>query len=333
MLFFVICACFALFPERVLCGAQSGLALCINSLIPSLLPFMIVSSCIIAGGFSRPLGAVLSKILTPITGISPSGCICLVTGLLGGYGTGARAVFESYRKNYITKKEAESLMAFCNNTGPLFVLGTVGIGFFMSRGTGAMLLLVQIITVLICARIFSGDIKYEKSILKEEWCSYKKNMPPMGTLISKCAIECGSAIVTACVFVITFSAILEILPYGSHSLLAGFLEVTRGSSELSRMGTKALPFVSACLYWGGMSVHLQANALTEGVFSMRKYYIGKITGCMISFLITKLALGDINILFLCCVLAAAAAMIVFSIRLVFFPKRTQQCVFRQQRHS
>ena len=60
MLFFVICACFALFPAQVLAGAQSGLALCINAVIPSLLPFMLFSACIIKSNFSRPLGALLS---------------------------------------------------------------------------------------------------------------------------------------------------------------------------------------------------------------------------------------------------------------------------------
>lgn len=333
MLFFVVCACFALFPEKVLCGAQNGLALCINSLIPSLLPFMIVSSAIIKSGFSRPLGAALSKIITPFTRISPCGCICLITGLLGGYGTGARAIYESYRENYITKKEAESLLAFCNNAGPLFILGTVGIGFFMNKGIGAMLLAIQVVTVIICAIIFGEKKKGEKSIIKNEWHLYKKNKPPMGALISRCAIESGSAIVTACVFVITFGAILEILPFGSHRFLAGFLEVTRGTMEMSRIGTRALPFVSAFLYWGGMSVHFQANALTEGVFSMKKYYIGKITGCIIAFLFTMLIGSDINILFLCCIAFFAVVMIILTIKTIFFPKCIQPRVFRQQRHS
>ena len=103
MLFFVVCACFALFPDKVLSGAQNGLALCINAVIPSLLPFMLVSSCIIKSGFSVPLGRFTGKILTPLTGISEDGCICFITGLLGGYGAGARAVYESYAAKRISK--------------------------------------------------------------------------------------------------------------------------------------------------------------------------------------------------------------------------------------
>ena len=121
MLFFVICSAFALFPEQVLCGAQNGLALCINAVIPSLLPFMLVSSCIIKSKFSRPLGAVLERVLGTLTGMSSAGCVCFITGILGGYGAGARSVVESYREKQISKKEAQRLLAFCNNAGPLFI--------------------------------------------------------------------------------------------------------------------------------------------------------------------------------------------------------------------
>lgn len=333
MLFFVICACFALFPAEVVNGAQSGLALCINALIPSLLPFMVISSCIIASGFSRPLGALLSKILTPITGISSAGCVCLVTGLIGGYGTGARAVLESYKKNYITKEESEKLLAFCNNAGPLFIMGTVGISFFSSKSIGLMLFTVQIITALICARVFGGNCADEKMSVPQIWSDYKKNKPSMGGLVSRAAIESGYAIVTACVFVITFSAILEIIPLGSYGALSGIIEVTRGCGEASRMGTKALPFVSALLYWGGISVHFQANALTEGNFSMKKYYTGKIIGCMVAYLVTSIVCSDLNILMATGIVVIAATLIFIIIKRLFFSKYVLPHVFRPRRHS
>ncbi|MBE7055120.1 MAG: hypothetical protein E7392_03280 [Ruminococcaceae bacterium] len=333
MLFFVICACFALFPAQVLAGAQSGLALCINAVIPSLLPFMLFSACIIKSNFSRPLGAALSKVLSPITGMSPDGCVCFITGLLGGYGAGARAVLESYNENHISEEEAQRLLAFCNNAGPLFIMGTVGVGFFSSKSVGAMLFFVQVVTAIICARIFSGDFKKRNISVKEEWDFYKKNKPPIGGLITKSAIESGSAIITACVFVIAFSAILEILPFGSYSLLTGVLEVTRGTAEMSRQGMSTLPVVSAILSWGGMSVHFQANALCDGKFRMNTYYVGKILASMISFLITKLVCGDTNIFLLTAVLIIALLLIGAVVRFLFSPKFARQHVFRQRRHS
>lgn len=333
MLFFVVCACFALYPEAVLYGAQSGLALCINAVIPSLLPFMVVSACIIKSGFSHPLGAALGKVLSPLTGMSQNGTVCFITGLVGGYGAGARAALESYNAGQITKAEAERLLAFCNNAGPLFVIGTVGIGFFNDKNIGIMLFIVQVITALICARIFSGNFRGENQKIRDKWDFYIKNKPSAGGLITRSAIESGSAIITACVFVITFCAILEILPFGSYTFLSGILEVTRGSAEMSRHGITALPWISALLSWGGMSVHLQANALCEGKFSMKTYYIGKVVAAIIAFFMTKLIFTDKYTFLFAVVIIGAVSLCISFIARLFSPKYIQRPLFRQQRHS
>lgn len=332
VLFFFICASFALFPELVLSGAGNGLSLCLDVIIPSLLPFMLVSTCIIKSGFSRPLGALLSKIITPITKMSDVGCVCFVTGLLGGYGAGARAVSESYRENLISMEEAQRLLPFCNNAGPLFVMGTVGVGFYSSKSIGIMLLLVQIITSLICARIFGGNFK-GKTNIRKEWLEYKKNKPPIGELITTSAIESGSAIITACVFVISFCALLEVLPFGQYSFLGGILEVTRGCSEMAMVGENSLPVTSAFLAWGGFSVHLQANALTNGKFNMKKYYTGKAVAALVAYIITKATGGDINILALITVGFFSVVALWNTIRLLLFPKSSLPLLFRQRRRS
>ncbi len=333
MLFFVVCACFALFPEKVLFGAQAGLALCINVVIPSLLPFMLISLCVIKSNFSRPLGALLGKVLTPITNMSPDGCICFITGIFGGYGAGARAVYENYKQKRISLEEANRLFAFCNNAGPLFIIGTVGISFFISKTVGITLLLVQIITALICARIFCGNTQSRKASVREEWEFYKKNKPRVGELIISSGIESGSAIINVCVFVITFSAILEILPFGEFPFLSGVLEVTRGVAELSRMGTSALPVISALVAWGGMSVHLQADSLSGGMFSKKLYYTGKVCAAAVAFFITKVTGADLYVLLFASTIVIALLLIINIIKSLFSREYTRQREYRQQRHS
>ena len=328
MLFFIVCACFALFPTQVLYGAQNGLALCMNAIIPSLLPFMLVSLCVIKSGFSRPLGVALSKILSPITNLSTAGCVAFVTGIFGGYGAGARAVYESYRENQITKEEAERILPICNNAGPLFVIATVGISFLMSKAIGIILFVVQVIASLICARVFSPETEKNDASIKNEWNNYKKNKPSFGELITKSAVESAAAIINVCVFVITFSAILEILPFGEYRMLSGILEVTRGIAELSRDGEAAIPFISALLSWGGMCVHFQVSALTKGELNMKIYYMGKIIASAISYLITLAICSDT---YLFAYLSIGILIVVLFIRL--FLKYIPQRVFRQQRHS
>lgn len=333
MLFFLICAAFALFPEKVLCGAQSGVAICINSVIPSLLPFMLVSSCIIKSRFSRPLGVIISKIITPITKMSTEACVCFVVGLLGGYGAGARAVAESCEENLITKEEAQCILPFCNNPGPLFVMGTVGVGFFSSKETGMLLYLVQIISALLCARVFAGNFDKNTKTFAEEWNYYKKNKPAIGGLITKAAYENVYAVLCASVFIVTFGAITEILPFGKYQALCGILEVTRAIAQISREGREILPCVSALLSWGGMSVHFQANALCENKYNMKKYYMGKLFQSAVSYLIAKALFFDISASLGIGVCAAAIFLILKIIKYLLFPKFSPQRVFRQRRRS
>ncbi len=292
MLFFICCILFAVFPEKVLSGAQSGLALSLNAVVPSLLPFMLASTCLIKSKFSYPLGSMVSKILSPILGISPTGCVCLITGLIGGYGAGAKAVVECYRENEIDKEEAETLLAFSNNAGPLFVIGTVGISFFSSRQTGIILYIIQVITALTLSVIFCFNKKCEKTSVKKSWEFYKKNKPPVGELIATSAASSGKAIISVVVFVVAFSAISQILPTDRFPVVSGILEVTKGCSELSRRGGKILPLISMLLSWGGLSVHFQTNALSGGELNLRKYYTGKALGSVISFLITYFIYAD-----------------------------------------
>ena len=44
-----------------------------------------------------------------------------------------------FRTGRIEKDEAEHLLSFCNNAGPSFILGVVGLGCFQSLRVGAIL--------------------------------------------------------------------------------------------------------------------------------------------------------------------------------------------------
>lgn len=46
-------------------------------------------------------------------------------GIISGYPVGAKIVTEFRKNGECTKAEAERLLAFTNNSGPLFIIGTV----------------------------------------------------------------------------------------------------------------------------------------------------------------------------------------------------------------
>ena len=121
----VLC-CFSallLLPEVSAQAARDAMLLCAQTLIPSLFPFFVLSSLLIACGASELLSALLSPLMRPLFGLSGTGAAALALGLCGGYPVGARTAAELVENGALSQEEGERLLAFCNNAGPGFLLG------------------------------------------------------------------------------------------------------------------------------------------------------------------------------------------------------------------
>ncbi len=58
------------------------------------------------------------------------GAYAFIMGIISGYPVGAKIVTEFRKNGDCSRAEAERLLAFTNNSGPLFIIGTVGISMF-----------------------------------------------------------------------------------------------------------------------------------------------------------------------------------------------------------
>lgn len=105
--------------------AYLGLSVWFEQMIPSLLPFMIISSILIQLNLDEILIRPVRRILKFIYRISDAGIYVLVMGFLCGFPMGAKTASMEYEKGKITKEEAEYLLAFVNNIGPVYFLSFV----------------------------------------------------------------------------------------------------------------------------------------------------------------------------------------------------------------
>lgn len=110
----------ALFPDVSAAAAREGVALCLQTVLPSLFPFFVLSSLLVQSDVPRLLSRAMAGVMYPLFGVSGAGASALILGLLGGYPVGARTVAELYGRGEIAREEAEQLLAFCNNSGPGF---------------------------------------------------------------------------------------------------------------------------------------------------------------------------------------------------------------------
>ena len=90
------------------------------------------------------------------------GGFAFTMGLISGYPVGAKIVSDFREKRLITKDEGERLLCFTNNSGPLFILSTVGIALFGDTKTGLLLLLTHILACITVGIILGRISKKDK---------------------------------------------------------------------------------------------------------------------------------------------------------------------------
>ena len=141
-------ACFAMLIVFILdsktcaIGAADGLTLCIKTVIPSLLPMMVLSSVISQAQILKPMW--LSRLL----GVPNGAESFFISGILGGYPVGAKCIAEAYHGHRLSHKDAAHLLCFCNNAGPSFIFGICG-SFFSTAYIPLLIWMIQIFGAVI----------------------------------------------------------------------------------------------------------------------------------------------------------------------------------------
>ena len=109
-----------LYSDKMTGAAFDGLNLWLYTVIPSLFPFMVISSWLSFN--TKPHFGTVDKITMKLFGI-PSGLMpVFLISMLSGYPTGARIISSLYSKNSISKDTAEHMLSFCNNPGAVFII-------------------------------------------------------------------------------------------------------------------------------------------------------------------------------------------------------------------
>lgn len=275
---FTAMAIVALRSEVVMESVKNSLIICFSSVIPALFPFMVLSSMFVSYSSDSSFGYV-GKLLSRLFGISPCAVSALICGILCGYPIGAKCTAQLLESKKITVSEAESLIAYSNNSGPLFVIGAVGIGILHSAKAGVILYIIQLISALIAGILLRGT-NYTSALRTPSHASQTKTL-------TSAICDSVFSILKVCGFVVFFGVInsliiplTNILPDILSCAVASFTEVTCGinyiSSSLPTLSHKIIAS-SFALGWSGLSVHMQVKSIVSPLgLSMKKYYITRI---------------------------------------------------------
>lgn len=118
--FIILLGCILTHSQISLAYAGMGLTLWFQNMIPSLLPFMILSGIMVRMKLTDKAAMILYPVVKPLYRVRKNVCYAMLTGFLCGFPMGARVVDDLYTRDRITRREAEYLLAFCNNIGPVY---------------------------------------------------------------------------------------------------------------------------------------------------------------------------------------------------------------------
>lgn len=148
IIFCIFTICLVIFSNSNLQATKNGLKLWANNVLPSLFPFLIATNLLKSTNIINHISKYCNKFMRPLFNVPGNCAYAFVLGLISGYPVGAKIVADLKNNNMCTQEEAERMIAFTNNSGPLFIIGTVGMTMFSSSEIGILLLVTHILSAI-----------------------------------------------------------------------------------------------------------------------------------------------------------------------------------------
>lgn len=267
-----------IFPSQCRNGATNGVFLCLQVLIPSLFPFMILSSFISKSGIATHLPKFLTRLASRTFGLPDCALTIILLSLVGGYPVGAQTIKEMYKQKMLTKAQAERMSMFCVASGPGFLLTYIGAVMTRNLRLGYILLVSQILSTVLLGLTARFTINPSETYRTESQLNTVKfNIKEALVYSVESAIKSSTSM---CALVVIFSSISEIFcslcVKKSFLWLTSLIEITNGIKNLA--DSYPAPLISFACGFGGLCVHFQIfTQLSEIKINKCNFYIFRIS--------------------------------------------------------
>ncbi|HHX60165.1 MAG TPA: sporulation integral membrane protein YlbJ [Epulopiscium sp.] len=301
-------------PTQSIGAAKTGLLLWFNTVLPSLLPFIIGANILMASGSIYFFEKLFRPLMRPLFNVPGCCAFPWIMGLISGYPMGAKIAGDLYDNNQITDLELQRLLSFCNNSGPFFILGAVGVGMLGNEHLGYFLLLIHFLSSILVGLLFRFYGHESNSTPKYQKIRFKP-ANSIGETLGSSITSAMEVIVQIGGYIIIFSVIGSLLketilikaigntlyyvfrPLGmtkelAASWLMGIIEMSNGAymvSTAQSVQSLKMAIVSFILGWGGLSVHAQSlNFIKKIAIKTPLYLFAKFLHGVIAFSFTLL---------------------------------------------
>ncbi|MDE7274208.1 MAG: hypothetical protein K2N95_14315 [Lachnospiraceae bacterium] len=262
-------------PEATFQYAYEGLYQWAAKMVPTLFPFMMISSVMVYSGADLELGHMLSCILKRVYKYSSFGLYAIFMGFFCGFPMGAKVVSDLYEKEKISKSEADTLLAFCNNIGPAYFMGII-IPILHACGYDNTLPFlfgmygIPAIYGMVYGMVRSSQHTNTQSSDRIQNASDTPKLSLAATLKKSCIDNTQSLIVLGgyITFANAFRILLDFVPLSvnSKNVLSSFLEIIGGVQSIyttTLIPQQKIFWIMTALCFGGVSCILQTSSFLE----------------------------------------------------------------------
>lgn len=282
------------FPQEVFQGASDGLLLWFQIVLPTLLPFLILSNLLIHTNSIFYICRLLAPALKRCFGVSENGSFAVLAGFLCGYPMGAKVTADLLMTNRISRKEGTYLLSFCNNTSPMFLISYVIWQNLKNEKLIVPSVFLLFLSPVICSFFFR---RYYKISVSPSAAPASASAKPHFEfeIFDDCMMNSFETITKIGGYIMLFSVILsllKILPIQSpffHRILLPALEITNGIPMIIRHSPsfeQTYLSVMALASFGGLcSVAQTDSMIRQANLSIVPYIIEKLVTALVTSLL------------------------------------------------
>lgn len=264
----VMTALLILFPSVALSGARFGIDIWASRVVPSLLPFMMVSGILINGGMLGGFADICSPLARRLD-VPTAASQSMAVGMLSGYPVGAGMTAVMYRQGKISREQAEKTAALSSFCSPVFILSTVGAGLMKNSSAAIIILAAHYASFFAALPLLRLLAPNEKLGTVQQDCS-SAITASVGAILKLSVENAVKTILTVGGYTVLFSIIIEfifqcgIFPENEYirCAVSMLLEMSNGCADIC---ASSAPFalktamLCFCTTWGGLCVQLQIN--------------------------------------------------------------------------
>lgn len=290
-----------IFPKEAVSAASGGLVLWYEQILPTLLPFAILSNVLIYSGYLQYLIRPAAPILKKIMPVSDSGAFVLLTGFLFGFPMGSKNCAELLKCGQIKQQEADILFGITNNISPVFISS-----YILTQQLHMPHLIGISYLILYLPPLLTGKVLMHRC-RKETASQAVEKRPASRSQMNFKIIDAGimngfETLTRLGGYIMLFSMIASILrmfPMNDFlkTLLTGITEITNGICLIPAMiSDRKLQYIMAMAFtaFGGLSGIAQTSSMIRDTrLSLLSYIMQKLwlTICttLLAWLVTLLS--------------------------------------------